>query len=427
MLKTVAQAWKVPEIRSKMIFTLLMLVVFRIGSNIPVPNINRSVLAEMFTGETGLFDLFDLFSGGSFSNFTIFALSITPYITASIIVQLLTIAFPYFENLAKEGMEGRKKMAQITRYMTVVLALIQAIGLTVGLFRQAVVDKSAFSVIVVVLVLTAGTAFLMWLGEQINDRGIGNGISLLIFGGIVARIPSGVRSISTLYGDGGISLVTIILFVIAAVLVTAGVVLIQEGQRRIPVQYAKRVVGRKMYGGQSTHIPIKVNQAGVIPIIFALSLLQFPLTITYFLSQDNGFSVWVMKWLSPSGNPGVWIYGVLNVILIIFFTYFYTGITFNPNEVANNMKANGGFIPGIRPGKATEDYLNKVMSRVTIVGAIFLALIATLPTIISVMVPALKGIHFGGTSLLIAVGVALDTVRQLENQMLMRNYQGFLK
>ena len=427
MLKTVAQAWKVPEIRSKMIFTLLMLVVFRIGSNIPVPNINRSVLAEMFTGETGLFDLFDLFSGGSFSNFTIFALSITPYITASIIVQLLTIAFPYFENLAKEGMEGRKKMAQITRYMTVVLALIQAIGLTVGLFRQAVVDKSAFSVIVVILVLTAGTAFLMWLGEQINDRGIGNGISLLIFGGIVARIPSGVRSISTLYGDGGISLVTIILFVIAAVLVTAGVVLIQEGQRRIPVQYAKRVVGRKMYGGQSTHIPIKVNQAGVIPIIFALSLLQFPLTITYFLSQDNGFSVWVMKWLSPSGNPGVWIYGVLNVILIIFFTYFYTGITFNPNEVANNMKANGGFIPGIRPGKATEDYLNKVMSRVTIVGAIFLALIATLPTIISVMVPALKGIHFGGTSLFIAVGVALDTVRQLENQMLMRNYQGFLK
>ena len=426
MLKTVAQAWKVPEIRSKMIFTLLMLVVFRIGSNIPVPNINRSVLAEMFTGETGLFDLFDLFSGGSFSNFTIFALSITPYITASIIVQLLTIAFPYFENLAKEGMEGRKKMAQITRYMTVVLALIQAIGLTVGLFRQAVVDKSAFSVIVVILVLTAGTAFLMWLGEQINDRGIGNGISLLIFGGIVARIPSGVRSISTLYGDGGISLVTIILFVIAAVLVTAGVVLIQEGQRRIPVQYAKRVVGRKMYGGQSTHIPIKVNQAGVIPIIFALSLLQFPLTITYFLSQDNGFSVWVMKWLSPSGNPGVWIYGVLNVILIIFFTYFYTGITFNPNEVANNMKANGGFIPGIRPGKATEDYLNKVMSRVTIVGAIFLALIAMMPHIV-VWLTGIEGIYIGGTSLLIVVGVALDTVRQLENQMLMRNYQGFLK
>ena len=267
----------------------------------------------------------------------------------------------------------------------------------------------------------------MWRGEQINDRGIGNGISLLIFGGIVARIPSGLRSIVTSYQDGGISIVTLIIFVLLAVLVTAGVVLIQEGQRRIPVQYAKRVVGRKMYGGQSTHIPIKVNQAGVIPIIFALSLLQFPLTITYFLKQGNAFSVWVTKWLSPSGDPGVWIYGVLNIVLIIFFTYFYTGITFNPNEVANNMKANGGFIPGIRPGKATEDYLNKVMSRVTIVGAIFLALIATLPTIISVMVPALKGIHFGGTSLLIAVGVALDSVRQLENQMLMRNYQGFLK
>ena len=427
MLKTIAQAWKVAEIRSKMIFTLLMLVVFRIGSNIPVPNIDRSVLSEMFTGETGLFDLFDLFSGGSFSNFTIFALSITPYITASIIVQLLTIAFPYFERLAKEGMEGRKKMAQITRYMTVVLALVQAIGLTVGLFRQAVIDTGVFSIIVVVLVLTAGTAFLMWLGEQINERGIGNGISLLIFGGIVARIPSGVRTVVTSYQGGSLSLVTIILLIIAAVLVTAGVVLIQEGQRRIPVQYAKRVVGRKMYGGQSTHIPIKVNQSGVIPIIFALSLLQFPLTITYFLSADNGFSTWVTKWLSPSGNPGVWVYGVLNVVLIIFFTYFYTGITFNPQEVANNMKANGGFIPGIRPGKATEDYLNKVMSRVTIVGAIFLALIATLPTILGVLVPTLSGLHFGGTSLLIAVGVALETVRQLENQMLMRNYQGFLK
>ena len=287
MLKTVAQAWKVPEIRSKMIFTLLMLVVFRIGSNIPVPNINRSALAEMFTGDTGLFDLFDLFSGGSFSNFTIFALSITPYITASIIVQLLSMAFPYFENLAKEGMEGRKKMAQITRYLTIVLALIQAIGLTVGLFRKAVIDTSAFSVIVVVLVLTAGTAFLMWLGEQINERGIGNGISLLIFGGIVARIPSGIRSIATSVSDGGISVVTVIIFILLAILVTAGVVLIQEGQRKIPVQYAKRVVGRKMYGGQSTHIPIKVNQSGVIPIIFALSILQFPLTITYFLMGNK--------------------------------------------------------------------------------------------------------------------------------------------
>ena len=428
MLKTVAQAWKVAEIRSKMIFTLLMLVVFRIGSNIPVPNINRSVLAELFAGETGLFDLFDLFSGGSFSNFTIFALSITPYITASIIIQLLGMAFPYFEKLAREGVEGRKKMAQYTRYLTIVLALVQAIGLTVGLFRKAVVDKSAFSIIVMVLVLTAGTAFLMWLGEQINDRGIGNGISLIIFAGIVARIPSGIRALATAVSTGSLSIVTLIIFIVAAVLVTAGVVLIQEGQRRIPVQYAKRVVGRKMYGGQSTHIPIKVNQAGVIPIIFALSLLQFPLIITYFLKADSGFTAFVTQWLSPSGMPGVWVYGVLNVILIIFFTYFYTQATFNPSEVADNMKANGGFIPGIRPGKATEEYLQKVMSRITIVGAVFLAVIATLPTILSVIAPeSLGSIHFGGTSLLIAVGVALETVRQLENQMLMRNYQGFLK
>ena len=424
MLKTISQAWKVAEIRSKMIFTLLMLVVFRIGSNIPVPNINRAVLSEMFTGEAGLFDLFDLFSGGAFSNFTIFALSITPYITASIIVQLLTLAFPYFQRLAQEGTEGRKKMAQITRYLTVVLGLIQATGLTIGLFRKAVIDTSVFSIIVVILVLTAGTAFLMWLGEQINDKGIGNGISLIIFAGIVARIPSGIRSLATSVQDGAISAVTLVILVVIAVLVIAGVVMIQEGQRRIPVQYAKRVVGRKMYGGQSTHIPIKVNQSGVIPIIFSLSLLSFPLTITYFF-PNTAFTEWVTKWLSPSGNPGVWIYGVLNIILIIAFTYFYTGITFNPNEVANNLKANGGFIPGIRPGKATEDYLNKVMSRITIVGAIFLALVATLPTIISVLTSL--QIHFGGTSLLIAVGVALETVRALENQMLMRNYQGFLK
>ena len=428
MLKTVAQAWKVAEIRSKMIFTLLMLVVFRIGSNIPVPNINRSVLAELFAGETGLFDLFDLFFGGSLSNFTIFALSITPYITASIIIQLLGMAFPYFEKLAREGVEGRKKMAQYTRYLTVVLALVQAVGLTVGLFRRAVVDKSAFSIIVMVLVLTAGTAFLMWLGEQINERGIGNGISLIIFAGIVARIPSGIRTLATAVESGSLSIVTLIIFIVAAVLVTAGVVMIQEGQRRIPVQYAKRVVGRKMYGGQSTHIPIKVNQSGVIPIIFALSLLQFPLTITYFLKADSGFTAFVTKWLSPSGMPGVWVYGILNVVLIIFFTYFYTQATFNPVEVADNMKANGGFIPGIRPGKATEEYLQKVMSRITIVGAVFLALIATLPTVLSVIAPeSLGSIHFGGTSLLIAVGVALETVRQLENQMLMRNYQGFLK
>lgn len=423
-LKTFGKAFKVPEVRNKIVFTVLMLVVFRIGSSIPVPGIDRTVLAQVFSGETGLFDLFDLFSGGSFSNFTIFALSVTPYITASIIVQLLAMAFPYFQNLSKEGEEGRKKMARITRYMTVVLALIQAIGLTVGLFRQAIIDKSVFSILVIVLVLTAGTAFLMWLGEQINERGIGNGMSLIIFGGIIARIPSAIRSVYTQITAGQLSIVAVIIFAAFAIVVIVGVIEIQQGTRRIPVQYAKRVVGRKMYGGQSTHIPLKVNQAGVIPVIFALSILQFPLTITYFF-PDTGFTSFMTKWLSPSGNPGVFIYAILNIALIIFFNYFYTAVTFNPVDVANNMKANGGFIPGIRPGKATIDYLSKVMSRLSFVGAIFLAAIATLPTIIS----QFSGINFrfGGTSLLIAVGVALETMRQLENQMVMRNYQGFLK
>ncbi len=424
MLKNVSQAFKVPEIRRKMIFTLLMLVVFRIGSNIPVPGIDRSVLSQVFTGETGLFDLFDLFSGGSFSNFTIFALSITPYITASIIIQLLTIAFPYFERLAKEGQEGRKKMAQITRYLTIVLALVQAFGLTVGLFRQAVVDQSWFSFVVIILVLTAGTAFLMWLGEKINENGVGNGISLIIFGGIVARIPTGLRSMWTQYSDGSLSIVTLLLFALFAIVVILGVIEVQQGTRRIPVQYAKRVVGRKMYGGQSTHIPLKVNQAGVIPVIFALSILQFPLTITYFF-PNTAFTDFVTKWLSPAGNPGVWVYAVLNVMLIIFFNYFYTAVTFNPVEVAQNMKANGGFVPGIRPGKATVDYLSRVMSRISFVGAVFLAVIATLPTLVGQFTGL--NISFGGTSLLIAVGVALDTMKQLENQMVMRNYQGFLK
>ena len=266
LVKTFSKAWKIPEIRQKIIFTLLMLLVYRIGSNIPVPGIDREYLAQMFSGETGLLDLFDLFSGGAFSNFTIFALSITPYITASIIIQLLTIAFPYFERLAKEGAEGRKKMAAITRYMTVVLGLIQAVGLTIGLFRRAIVDKSAFNMITIIIVLTAGTAFLMWLGEQINEYGIGNGISMIIFGGIVARLPSAVRGVITQIKDGAVSVVAVIALLIVAVLITMVIIEMQQGVRKIPVQYAKRVVGRKMYGGQSTHIPMKVNAAGVIPI-----------------------------------------------------------------------------------------------------------------------------------------------------------------
>jgi len=425
MLRTIAQAWKIGDIRKKMMFTILMLLIFRIGSNIPVPGIDRYILRDFFeAGDTGLFALFDIFSGGAFSNFTIFALSITPYITASIILQLLTIAVPSLERLAKEGAEGKKKIAQYTRYLTVVLAFVQAIGMSLGLFRTALVDTGFFSVTVIVLTLSAGTAFLMWLGEQINEYGIGNGISLIIFAGIVSRIPAGIGMMFANFELGGLDIVTVIVFILFALLVVLGIIMIQQGQRRIPVQYAKRVVGRKMYGGQSTHIPMKVNQAGVIPVIFAMSLLQFPLTIGIFF-PDTAFSVFMANWFSPTGAQGAWIYSAVNALLIIFFTYFYTSVTFNPMEVAGNMKANGGFIPGIRPGKPTVEYLSKVLTRITLVGALFLAMIATMPIIIDSVTGL--GIGFGGTSLLIAVGVALDTMKQLENQMVMRNYEGFLK
>lgn len=424
LLKTLSQAWKVEELRKKILFTLMMLVVYRIGSNIPVPGINRAYLSQMFSGETGLLDLFDLFSGGSFSNFTIFALSITPYVTASIIVQLLTIALPYFERLSKEGNEGHKKMATITRYMTVVLGLIQAIGLTVGLFKNAVVDKSAFASITIIMVLTAGTVFLMWLGEQINEYGIGNGISLIIFAGIVDRFPTFVRNTYAQVSEGAISGVAVLTLLIVSIMLVMVIILFEQGVRKIPVQYAKRVVGRKMYGGQSTHIPMKVNQAGVIPIIFSLSLLQVPLIVTYF-APKSAYADFVNKYISPSGDPGLWIYVVLNVVLTMFFTYFYTAITFNPTEVAENMRQSGGFVPGIRPGTATVEYLSRVMSRLCFSGGLFLAAVSVIPTIVSNFTPF--EMTFGGTSLLIAVGVATDTVKQIQNQMLMRNYQGFLK
>ncbi|MDO4868772.1 MAG: preprotein translocase subunit SecY [Bacillota bacterium] len=425
MLRTVAKAWNIPDLRKKIIFTLCMLLIFRIGAQIPVPGMDRTVLEQTFDSDTGLFALFNLFSGGAFSNFTIFALSITPYITASIILQLLTIAIPALERLSREGTEGRKKIAQYTRYLTVGLAVVQAIGVTIGLFRQALISTDVFSIIVIVMVLTAGTAFLMWLGEQINENGIGNGISLIIFAGIIARLPSAIQEIWGKLQDGTMSIVTLIVFVLFCIVVIVGIIEVQQGQRRIPVQYAKRVVGRKMYGGQATHIPLKVNQAGVIPVIFAMAFLQFPLTVTYFMNAQGDAAQWIEKWLSPTGSPGVWVYAAFNAVLIIFFTYFYTSVTFNPLEVAQNMKANGGFIPGIRPGKATVEYLNRVMTRITFVGAIFLAAVAILPTIVSEM--GGLSFHFGGTSLLIAVGVALDTMKQLENQMVMRNYSGFLK
>ena len=425
MIQTVVQAWRIPEMRKKMIFTFFMLVIFRIGSNIPVPFINRELLQSMFDANTsGLFGLFDLFSGGSFSNFTIFALSITPYITSSIILQLLTIAIPSLEALAKEGEEGRRKIASYTRYITIVLALIQAIGYTFGLFRNVLTTDSVLVKIMIVLVLIAGTAFLMWLGEKIDEKGVGNGISLLIFAGIVSRIPTAVSK--TIKGTvaGTYSIVSVILFCIFAVLVMVGIVLVQEGTRKIPVQYAKRVVGRKMYGGQASHLPIKVNQAGVIPVIFATSLLQLPLTFAY-MFPTSGFAAWASKWISPSGTPGFWVYFIFDMVLIFAFTYFYGSISFNPVEIADNMKNNGGFIPGIRPGKATSDYIHKVALRLDLVSAIFLAIVSAIPSLLSHW--SSLNISFGGTSLIIAVGVALDTVRALETQMQMRNYQGFLK
>lgn len=426
LITTFVNAWKIPDIRKRMLFTLLMLAIFRLGSNIPVPGMDRNVLQQLFNNEQGgLLGLFDLFSGGAFSDFTIFALSITPYITASIISNLLTIAIPSLEALAKEGEEGRKKIAQITRYLTVILALVQSTGVSIGLFRKALISTDPFSVVVVILTLTAGTAFLMWLGEQITENGIGNGISLIIFAGIISRLPIATYQTVQRLIQGEISIVTLIIFLIIAVLIIVGIIAIQQGTRKIPVQYAKRVVGRKMYGGQSTHIPLKVNQSGVIPVIFALSLLQFPLTLTYFLPQGSGFAKFVSDYLSPYGEVGIWIYSVLNILLIIFFTYFYTAMTFNPIEVSNNMKANGGFIPGIRPGKPTTEYLSKVMTRITLVGAVFLAFIAVLPTIVFQFTNL--QFRFGGTSLLIAVGVALETMKQVESQMMMRNYQGFLK
>ena len=413
------------ETKQRIVFTLLILSVFAIGTSIPIAGIDKTSLSQIFNGEnSGLFDLYNLFTGGSFQNFTLFALGITPYITASIIIQLLTIAFPYFENLAKEGETGRKKMALITRYLTVVLALLQAAGMALGLFRSALVNNDALSVISVILVLVAGTTALMWLGEQINEFGVGNGMSLLIFAGIAMRLPSQVKGVIDQAKEGALSWVSVLVIVICTVAVIALIIYIQGGKRKIPVKYAKRVVGRKMYGGESTHIPIKLNASGVIPIIFAISMLQLPITIAYFF-PDSGYSDFVSKYLSPSGNPGVWIYMALNVLLVAFFTFFYTGIVFKPDEIAKNLANNGGTIPSIRPGKPTEEYLANTSKRLCVMDAIFLAAVSTLPTAIGVFTPL--NLAFGGTSLLILIGVATDTMDQIKNRGLMNTYKGFLK
>ena len=423
MISTLKDAWKIPEIRKKINFTMLMLFIFRLGSSIPVPYMNKLMIKEIFeSNQGGLLQFLDLMAGGTFSSFSIFATNIYPYITASIIIQLLTIAIPRLEELAKEGEEGRKKIGKITRVAAVVLALIQAVGMTMGIFRPALEATGTLQKTIVVITLVAGTSFLIWIGDLITEKGIGNGISMLIFVGIISKLPGSLIKTGQLVTAGSLSIFKVLTFGIVFLGIIAVVVALQEGERKVNVQYAKRVVGRKMYGGQSTHIPVKVSMAGVMPVIFASSLLALPQTISLFTKSGSG---WITKWLTPQGSIGIWVYSILQIILIMFFTYFYTAIQFNTVEYSKNLQQNGGFIPGIRPGRPTSEYLNRVVSRITFVGGLSLAVLATLPVILSKLFR--MDLNFGGTAIIIVVGVALETVKQLESQMLMRHYKGFLK
>ncbi|HLR20673.1 MAG TPA: preprotein translocase subunit SecY [Tissierellaceae bacterium] len=423
MLSTLKNAWKIPDIRKKINYTMLMLLIFRLGSSIPVPYMNKEVISGIFEStEGGILQFLDLMAGGTFSNFSIFATNIYPYITASIVIQLLTIAIPRLEELAKEGDEGRKKIGRYTRYIAILLATIQAIGYTLGLFSDALETDSNLQKVIVVITLVAGTSFLIWIGERITEKGIGNGISLIIFVGIISRLPGELINAIRLIRIGQLSIIKALIFAIVFLAIIAIVVALQEGERKIPVQYAKRVVGRKMYGGQSTHIPIKVSMSGVMPVIFASSLLALPQTITLF--TKGGVSDWITKYLTPQGSVGIWVYSILNIILIMFFTYFYTAIQFNTVEYAQNLQQNGGFIPGIRPGRPTSEALNRTVSRITFVGGLSLAILASLPIILSKIFG--MNVNFGGTAIIIVVGVALETVKQIESQMLMRHYKGFL-
>lgn len=443
MFETIKNAFKIPDLRRRIFFTIMMLIVFRFGAHIPVPFLSPEAMQQFLgAGGTDLFSLFDIFTGGAFSNATVMAMGVSPYINASIIIQLLTVAIPALERLAKEGVEGRKKINKITRYVGIALAFVQGAGLYVTLHNMGVqsnttviANESALTFFVITLTFTAGTAFIVWLGELITEKGFGNGVSMIIFAGIVSRIPSGIYTIyqqfltpSITFKGAAISL-GILIIAIAAI---TFVVLFNTAERRIPVQYAKRVVGRKMYGGQSTNIPIKVVMGGVMPIIFASSIMAFPATIVRLVSggelPTSGIGHLILSCLSAGLGPW-WtsvVYGVLYFILILFFTYFYTAIQFNPIEMANNMKKSGGYIPGYRPGKPTSDFISKVANRLNLAGAIFLGIIAVLPIIIGAIF-GINSLQIGGTSLLIMEGVALETVRQIESQMTMRHYKGFLE
>ncbi|MCQ6563667.1 preprotein translocase subunit SecY [Paenibacillus mendelii] len=431
MFKTVSNIWKVEDLRRRILFTLFILLIYRIGSFIPVPGVNKDVFKQVDQSGADLFGLLNTFSGGALFQFSIFAIGITPYITASIIVQLLSMdVIPKFSEWAKEGENGKKKLAQITRYGTIILGLIQGFGTAIGFNRQyqyEMIPGATFTdYLTIAIILTAGTAFLMWLGEQITERGIGNGISILIFAAIAASFPGHIRTIFTdQFVDVGdalfLNIVKVVIMVIAIIAIIVGVIFVQQGIRKIPVQYAKRVVGRKMYGGQSTHIPLKVNGAGVIPVIFAVSLLMFPITIAQFWSTHE-WAQWVQNHMYYDKPLGM----VLYIILIIGFTFFYTFVQINPVQMADQMKKNGGYIPGIRPGKPTSSYITRVMSRITLSGALFLAVISILPVAFGSLAGLDRSVQLGGTSLLIVVGVALDTMKQIESQLIKRHYKGFI-
>ncbi|WP_298586980.1 preprotein translocase subunit SecY [uncultured Selenomonas sp.] len=418
MFSALANIYKIPELRQKVIFTLIMFAVFRLGTHIPVPGVDPSAIEQLFaTGN--LFGLLDLFSGGAFSKFSIFAMSITPYINAAIIMQLLTVVIPTLEQWSKEGQEGHKKTTKVTRYLTVALAFFQAVGMSIGL-KQAILNPNPVSILIIAITLTGGTIFLMWIGEQITANGVGNGISLIIFAGIVAALPKNLGTIYSYLQAGTISYFNAFVFAVIALLMIVFVIYIQEGNRRVPISYAKRVVGKKTYGGSSSHIPLKVNHAGVIPIIFASSVLMFPVTVAQFIEVP-----WVTK-LAGYFAWGTPLQTSIYALLIIFFTYFYTAVTVKISDMAENLKKYGGFIPGIRPGKPTEEYLDTVMTRITLAGAFFLAFIAVLPNLVA-GATHIEGVYFGGTALLIVVGVALNTMKQIESMVVMRHYQGFMK
>lgn len=420
MLDSLSNTFKITELRNKILYTLMMFAVFRAGIHIPVPGVDASVIESLFTSGN-LFGLLDLFAGGALSKFSIFAMSITPYINASIIMQLLQAVVPQFEAWSKDGEEGRKKIAKVTRYGTVVLGFVQAFGMAFALrANAALVNNDLLSVFVIAIILTAGTCLLMWIGEQITAYGIGNGISLIIFAGIVARLPDGLHTIYQYIQTGTINMFQAFLFAVIAIAMIAVVVAVTQGQRRIPIQYAKRVVGRKMYGGHSTFLPLKVNQAGVIPIIFASSVLMFPVTIAQFIDNEL---VHKIADLFTWGTP---LQTALYAILIFIFTYFYTAISINITDMADNMKKYGGFIPGIRAGKPTADYVDSVMTKITLAGAVFLAIVAIVPNFLG-SITGVQGVYFGGTALLIVVGVALDTMQQIESLMVRRHYKGFVK